>query len=342
MTYKELLDSVSFQVIAPHLMRMYPSIGDDLLWYKFHYDMLRLMTPRHHEDANDDVCCISIDDCNDGSVPLITAYPMEGDCWEHSLTKQIVIQPGVVATNPEIAACCLWHTSFYGFTDEQRKEGFRLIDGYDADIIYRWDDCTYYREISNKYSSIIRKHGGVIPTIRELSPSKKKELLSKTKRSYWCSEEPVNRLKRLRGFRREFMAHYYERNMHISQFIVQAIQASGTQRAAKIMDPLCSMFKSAQFYSEKYLSYADSSTNAAQYLLESLKAYGKNTIRLDNMFVVLTTGVQHETLTAQEQALCDYMTDGCQSYHIILATDESFSRQVLLNYATYTFNEPIK
>ena len=28
---------------------------------------------------------------------------------------------GVNATEDEIAACCLWHTSFFGFTREQRQ-----------------------------------------------------------------------------------------------------------------------------------------------------------------------------------------------------------------------------
>ena len=342
MTFKELLDSMTFQDVAPHLIRLYPNIGDDLLWYKFHFDMLRLMTPCRHDDANSDVCLISIDDCNDGTGPHITAYPMEGDYWEHSLTKQIVLQPGIEATNPEIAACCLWHTSFCGFSDEQRNDIFRVVDGIDPEAISRWDDFTYYREISNRFCSIIRKHGGVVPAIRELSPFKKKELLSDTKRSYWCSEEPVNRLKRLRGFRREYMAHYYERIMHISRFIVQAIQVSGAEQAPKIMDSLCSMFMSTSFYSEKYQSYADETTDSAQYLLESLESYSKNAIRYDNMIVILTTGVQHETLTTQEQSLCNYMTAGCQTHHVILATDESLGRQMLLNYATYTFTEPTK
>ena len=56
MTFKELLNSVSFGEVAPELVRMYPKAEHDLRWYKIHFDMLRLMTPKRHEDSNGDVC----------------------------------------------------------------------------------------------------------------------------------------------------------------------------------------------------------------------------------------------------------------------------------------------
>lgn len=49
MTYKELLNSVSFEEVKPHIARMYPEAKDSLGWFKLHFDMLRLMTPKHHE-----------------------------------------------------------------------------------------------------------------------------------------------------------------------------------------------------------------------------------------------------------------------------------------------------
>ena len=45
MTFKELLNSVRFEDVAPHIVRMYPDMGQSLGWYKIHFDMLRLMQP---------------------------------------------------------------------------------------------------------------------------------------------------------------------------------------------------------------------------------------------------------------------------------------------------------
>ena len=142
MTFKELLNSVTFEEVAPCLLHMYPDAEGNLKWYKIHFDMLRLMTPKHHDDANSDVCHISMSKWDEDSEPHLDAHPMEGDYWEHSLTKEIVIDPEVKATNAEIAACCIWHTSFYGFVREQQEEEFRFfkLDKYHKD---RWDDFVY-------------------------------------------------------------------------------------------------------------------------------------------------------------------------------------------------------
>ena len=129
MTFKELLNSVSFGEVAPEIVRMYPKAEHDLRWYKIHFDMLRLMTPKLHEDSNGDVCHITMSKWDEKSGPRLDAFPMEGDCWEHSLTKELVVDPEVKASNAEIAACCLWHTSFYGFVREQQEEDLR----YDED-----------------------------------------------------------------------------------------------------------------------------------------------------------------------------------------------------------------
>ena len=65
MTFKELLNSVTFEEVAPCLLQMHPDAEGNLKWYKIHFDMLRLMTPKQHDDANSDVCHISISNWNE-------------------------------------------------------------------------------------------------------------------------------------------------------------------------------------------------------------------------------------------------------------------------------------
>ena len=87
MTYKEFLNIVTFEEVAPHIVNMYPEAKDSLGWFKLHYDMLKQTTPKRHDDSNGDVCHITMKDWDDGTGPHLDAFPMEGDLWEHSLTK---------------------------------------------------------------------------------------------------------------------------------------------------------------------------------------------------------------------------------------------------------------
>ena len=339
MTFKELLNSVSFGEVAPEIVRMYPKAEHDLRWYKIHFDMLRLMTPKRHEDSNGDVCHISMSKWDEDSEPRLDAHPMEGDWWEHSLTKEIIIAPEVKATNAEIAACCLWHTSFYGFVREQQEEYLRFDEG-DIDTEDRWNDYIYYKVRAERYFAIIRRNGGNIPSVRELAPAKKQELTRLSKEYFWCISQSMNKIKRKRMFRREFMGHYYERMMNISRFIVQSIPALLDDRNAMNIGQLCGLFHSDLFTSETFTSYADENTGGARYLCNLFERYGVDQ-RLDKIVVVLTTGEYHQELTEDEKKLCKLLVGDCKSSYILLATDPSLGRQVRINYATYNSKDPL-
>ena len=339
MTFKELLNSVSFGEVAPELVRMYPKAESDLRWYKIHFDMLRLMTPKHHDDANSDVCNIAMSKWDEDSESHLDAQPMEGDLWEHSLTKEIIIDPEVKATNAEIAACCIWHTSFYGFVEKQQEECLRF-DESDIDIKDRWDDFIYYKVRAEKYYSIIRRNGGYIPSVRELAPAKKQEMIRLSKENFWCISQSMNKIKRKRLFRREFMGHYYERMMNISRFIVQAIPALSDERCAMNIKQLCGLFHSDLFASETFMSYADEKTNGARYLYELFEKYGVEP-RLDRMVIVLTTGEYHTEMTEDEKNLCEILAGDCKSSDILLVTDPSLGKQVRINYTTFNSQYPL-
>ncbi len=130
MTYSELLHSVDFDDIAPYVAKYH---GDDdcMVMYRIHYDILRGMTPHREEDDNGIVTISYYEPSYEGEevVPgRLDAYPLEGDLWEVSLAKELVIAPDVTAPLAEVAACCLWHSSFYGFTPRQREEFFRNLE----------------------------------------------------------------------------------------------------------------------------------------------------------------------------------------------------------------------
>ena len=337
MTFKELLNSVTFEEVAPCLLQMHPGTEGNLKWYKIHFDMLRLMTSKHHDDANSDVCNITLRE-KEGGGSRLNAYPMEGDYWEHSLTKEIILASDVKATNAEIAACCIWHTSFYGFVREQSLEYLRFDE--DLEIEDRWNDSIYNKVKAKRYFSIIRRNGGHIPSMKELARSKKKELVKQSKEDFWCISRKMNNIKKKRMFRREFRGFYYERMAAISKFIVKAIPALSDDRNNMSIEQLCELFQSDLFSPETIISYADENTNGAKYFCELLEMEDIDT-RLDRMVVVLTTGEYHKELTEDEQHLCKLLIGSCKSSDVLLATDSSLGRQVRIEYATFNSKCPL-
>ena len=339
MTFKELLDCVRFEDVATLIVKMYPDMGQSLGWYKIHFDMLRLMQPVFHEDANDKVCHITMKDWEDGSGLHLDAYPMEGDLWEHSLTKELVIAPEVAASNEELAACCLWHTSFYGFVEKQVDERFRFYN-LDMTTLERWDNSLYYKVRAMRNFSIIREHGGIIPTIRQLSKSKKAELIKQSKESIWFGKTPLNKIKRKKRFRIEFLEHYYERMTVIGDFIVHAIPALKDARNYMSVEQLCGLFHSKLFCTEEIMSFASNGESGAKYLYDWLTSYDMIP-KMDGIVVRLVTGTEHEVLTEDENLLCNLLAEGRKYGDLILDCDTALGNQVIISYAAYNSNTPL-
>ena len=339
MTFKELLDSVQFEDVAPHIIRMYPDMENSIGWYKIHFDMLRLMNPVCHEDANDKVCNITMKDWEDGTGLHLNAYPMEGDMWEHSLTKELIIAPEVKASNGELAACCLWHTSFYGFVEKHVDDCFRTED-LDLDVLDRWDDSLYYKVKAMRNFEKLRRYGGIIPTIRQLSPTKKAELIKHAKESVWFGGTPINRIKRKKRFRIEILEHYYERMTAISDYIVQAIPALSDDRNYMSVEQLCGLFCSELFCSEEIKSFVPDDESGAKYLYDLLSLYDMIP-KMDGIVVRLVTGKKHEVLTEDEKLLCNLLAEGPKYSDLILDCDPSLGNQVVISYAAYNLKNPL-
>ena len=287
MTFKELLDSVTFEEVAKQIVRLYPDMEHRLGWYKLHFDMLRLMKPEHHDGANDDVCHITIKDWKDGSGHHIHAFPMEGDFWEHSLTKELIIAPEVKATNAELAACCLWHTSYYGITDNQVSDRFRCFEDWDDDK----KGCLQIRGklLAKKLFCKIRNNGGVVLSVRELPPSKKKKLMSVAKRHVSFDDTRMNKIKRKRLFRRVFMRYYYESMIHIGDFVISAIPALSREDNYITIKQLCRLFRSDLFACTTLGSFADEKTDSATYLKELIEKY-EMLPKSDNAIIYIARG----------------------------------------------------
>jgi hypothetical protein len=197
MTLHELLHQVSFDEIVPFIERYHG--WNALAMYKIHYDYLRHLTPKQGEEATATVSNGEPDES--WPEPHLSAFPLEGDCWEHSLAKKLIIEPNVKASLAEIAMCCLWHTSFYGFTEEQMDERFENLDYYADDML----DSDIIRLRAKHVIRAVEVAGGRAPSIKEHMkvPAFRNKIRSK------CKEMRHRRMALMKaGIRRSSMRSY--------------------------------------------------------------------------------------------------------------------------------------
>lgn len=162
MTYSELLHFVSFDDIVPYIGKY--GNEESMALYKTHYDMLKLLKPLDGDDDEKTVTISNAELYYDFEEVHLDAFPIEGCYWEKALAKEIIIQSDVNATWTEIAACLLWHTSFYGFTQDQREETFEKMEFYMKNLL----DPDITRIRAKRVQKKIEESGGRIPLKKEI------------------------------------------------------------------------------------------------------------------------------------------------------------------------------
>ena len=160
----------------------------------------------------------------------------------------------------------------------------------------------YYKAKALQNFRLICQHGGFIPNIGQLSKSKKAELVKLAKDFVWFGSIPLNKIKRKKRFRIEFLEHYYERMTVISDFIAQAIPALKDAKNYMRVEQLCELFHSELFCTEEIMSYASNGESGAKYLYDLLTSYDMIP-KMAGIVVRLVTGTKHEVLTEDENLL---------------------------------------
>lgn len=119
MTLKDLLFKYEFDTLVPDLILTDKPAKDNLYAFKEAFDELRRMKPGdpHGEEI---VVDMEVDTDDDGNEidRYLDASHCEGDLWEASLAKEVVIKANV--TELRALAQILWHMTFYGFTAEEK------------------------------------------------------------------------------------------------------------------------------------------------------------------------------------------------------------------------------
>lgn len=309
MTYKELLDSVSFDEIVPYIEKYHGGKGC-LALYKIHYDMLCHLTP-NPEDAYYKTATVSHGEQDeDWPEPHLKVHPIEGQKWEGALTMELIIEPDVTESLAEIAACCLWHTSFYGFTEKQTRAKF---ESWNREI----SEEEFEKQQAKEWGKKIIEAGGNIPSEDELMkiPSFRVTAKNNTKRK---------------------QREYWDCIGMIGEFVVRNLP-SDTDVVNMTVEDLCKLFYSNHYIEYDYNSYSADESVRADYLKElitSYEAFAHGT--LDNAVIVLSASKQYP-LIMEETSLATYIAEMCTGEsHFIYKVDETLGRELRLNVAFYS------
>jgi hypothetical protein len=216
----------------------------------------------------------------------------------------------------------------------------------------------YYKNAAHQSFKKIREYGGTIPTMRELSSSKRKELMGKAKSIYWYQNCPVrlNGPKRKRLIRQASLEKYYERMERISRYILRvAPHLSHINNYIKI-DQLCRLYSSDLFGITTIKSVADSNTDSATYLngliakydmLPETKHYIIYIARGYDYDLELDDGITHEALRPAEYELMNTINEKIDgkvtggTIDLIIGIEPELAHQTLLTIVGYNSEKPI-
>ena len=87
MTLKELLCTIPFEKIEPHIALLYPDMATPrmLELFRSHYKLLCRLIPRVAE--SEEPCIITMTKGEENETPFLDAYNIEGCDWEEALSK---------------------------------------------------------------------------------------------------------------------------------------------------------------------------------------------------------------------------------------------------------------
>ncbi|MBE6276064.1 MAG: hypothetical protein E7096_06945 [Bacteroides sp.] len=334
MKFQELLQSVDFKKVALAFERMYPDDKHMLPFLKCHYDILCHITPIYDENANAQECRISYIYDEIVNKSYLSAFPLEGDKWSASLCKEIIIDCDVNATKEEIVACCLWHTSFWGYTEEQLSETAKDFNIYSdkADIEISLIELTGNLQELEKLGCKIDS----LPTYTDVKSIVK--MRANLKYSRW-KQKYIKKHIRNRMFRRDFLrTEHYNYINSIACFILDICKYSSNRDNHLLLD-FCKLFQSKRFAAYSYQSRTYGKSDSAEYLIELItryNAFDKEYI-FSNLILCIEKASIDLTLTTCEQNLCDCIWTLCPNgtNRTIITVNPSLKSELKIIVAFY-------
>lgn len=319
MTLKELLDRCDFKEIAPLIAQIFPDQAKMLKDYKEVFDILRNMEPKLNPDHNIDV--IRIEECDGWCEKYISVSSCEGDYWESSLAKEIIVSDELTLTDNEIAARCLWSLTFYGFRqdiEEGRKESFnRIMGNIDtsnpyAVAIENLEDkmsknylpkqCRYAKDYSDSQECLTGKNGKPTQFFKFI-PLK---TIKRKKRK--------NRPKRMRDHRQRQRIEVLERMVKIESSILRLTANTKSFTRAELKY----LFNTKLIFEDTYQSHSNNINQRIDYLIDLLSNYETEDFsKYTHFFLMFKTSLAYPLNQNELDKIQDYFNHRLPSTAII-------------------------
>ena len=306
MILQDYIKSVEFIKVASAFKKMYPDDFHMLPYLKCHYDILCHTEPVYDENANSQECRISLYYDELVNKTYLSAYPLEGDKWSASLCKEVIIEPEIIATKEEIVACCLWHTSFYGYTEEQLAETAKDFSVYRDKTELEFSQF----ELDNSLAELKRigYENISLPSyevVKRIVKRRANHTYNNWKRKH------INKRVRNRLFRKEFLKiSYYQYLNSIARFIIDIWTPDAENLT---LEEICKIFGSKRFASYSYNSYSYGKCDDSDYLKElifNFNGFNKDYI-FSNVTICLIKPVDKLNLSDKEKTLCKVIYSLC-------------------------------
>lgn len=211
----------------------------------------------------------------------------EGDLWESSLAKEVVIEADI--TEIRALAQILWHITFFGFTPEH--EGYRRHENKNE--YERKASLLRYHQFCN-YARIKPKKN---PTDWEIRCS----LSLDDWDIYHAREAHRNRAKRMRDARQDRQIAKYERMGKIQRLIDSIVATSWDSDYADYKY----LFDTKELYVFEFYSRTTSKETRAQYIVDNfVKYFNEDLTQYKRTDMVISSGEEHGVSFLEMDSLC--------------------------------------
>lgn len=123
MILKELFRSVEFDDILPIIIKYDPGIRGSEAGLKQAFDSVRLVIPIEEESC--EIIKVKYFNDNDASEGYSVSN-CSNTSFRKSAGKRVETAPNLNLTKEELAAYCLWELTYWGYSDEESSDKFRI------------------------------------------------------------------------------------------------------------------------------------------------------------------------------------------------------------------------
>lgn len=248
---------------------------------------------------------------------------MEGAPWEEVVGYELEVSKGVNAAEAEIAACCLCHTSFYGFTREQRQNFFNKIG------------ATTFGKLNVK--NLVESYRSYLPSRKELLCNPVIHRAIRREMNLHRQYKP-NREDKITKFlyqkrswrtwkRYEINRMYKKRVNDISKFL--NILPESLKRARL-------MFRVSYYFISSYRTYVNDVAQRFDYFNELIGKYGAfQNLSYSNCLVCVSCSKDFQT-SSKEAELCALITKNLKGrVETVYRNDDSLGKDLQIDIINY-------